>query len=93
MAWQHALHRVFVFGKPLTISREYFKELGATYAAYSLSFVLMPILAEGFIFSSQFVLKSAANQAGIKLVAFWFALILTGILNFFTVSAVFKNTQ
>ena len=57
-----------------------------------MSFVLMPVIAESFIFCAQLAYKSAA-ASHIKLAAFWFSLILTGILNFFTVNAVFKHSK
>ncbi len=91
MAWQHALHRVVVFGKTLHVTPEYMKELGATYVAYSLSFILMPVIAEGFIFGVHLVFLE--HQSWTKLAAFWVALVLTGVLNFFTVSAVFRNSK
>ncbi len=69
------------------------KELGATYVAYSLSFVLMPVIAEAFIFGVHRIFNAVEYQAWTKLAAFWVALILTGVLNFFTVSAVFRNSK
>jgi hypothetical protein len=92
VAWQHALHRLLVFGKSLSISREYFTELGSTYLAYSLSFVLMPLIAESFIAFAQLAWKAAA-PAQVKAAAFWVSLGLTGVLNYFTVTAVFNRSK
>ena len=82
-----------VFDKSLSISRDYLKELGATYVAYSLSFVLMPVLAECFVLCAQQGDPSTSHRVAIKLASFWFALLVTGVLNLFTVSAVFKRSK
>ncbi len=87
------MHRVVVFGKSLHVTQEYMKELGATYVAYSLSFVLMPVIAEAFIFGAHRVFSAVEHQARTRMAAFWVALVLTGVLNFFTVSAVFRNSK
>jgi len=96
VSWQHAFHRVLVYGKDLHVDAGYMRELGGIYAAYSAAFVLNPFITEGVIVLGKWYLAQAnllhlqnwLNPAG-----FVGSLVLTGILNFFTVSAVFDASS
>ena len=46
VVWQHAFHRILVYGKPLELNALYFKELAGIYVAYGLAFILNPIITE-----------------------------------------------
>jgi len=49
VVWQHALHRLLVYGKALELNALYFKELAGVYVAYGLAFILNPIITEACI--------------------------------------------
>lgn len=49
VVWQHALHRVLVYGKSLNLNKVYFKELVGIYMAYAIAFVLNPLITEACI--------------------------------------------
>jgi len=75
--WQHALHRYLVFGA----SGSYWWSLFGTYAAYTLSLIVSSAL--------NFVLVTHLNVY--HRYAFGLTLVITGILNFFTVRSAFKS--
>lgn len=49
VVWQHAFHRILVYGKALELNALYFKELAGIYVAYGLAFVLNPVITEACI--------------------------------------------
>ena len=49
VVWQHALHRILVYGKSIKLNSVYFKELAGTYMAYGVAFVLNPLITESCI--------------------------------------------
>lgn len=53
VVWQHALHRILVYGKGIEINALYWKELFGIYMAYGIAFILNPIITEGCIAMGQ----------------------------------------
>ncbi len=49
VVWQHALHRILVYGKSIQLNSVYFKELAGIYMAYGVAFVLNPLITESCI--------------------------------------------
>jgi hypothetical protein len=49
VVWQHALHRILVYGKSIKLNSVYFKELAGIYMAYGVAFVLNPLITESCI--------------------------------------------
>jgi hypothetical protein len=49
VVWQHALHRILVYGKGVELSVPYLKELMGIYMAYIVSFILNPMITEACI--------------------------------------------
>jgi len=93
VSWQHALHRVLVYGKDLHVDAGYMRELGGIYAAYSAAFVLNPFITEGVILLGKRYIESAGLlhlKGWLNPIGFAGSLVITGVLNFFTVSAVFE---
>lgn len=96
VTWQHALHRIVVYGKGLNLSPAYFRELAGIYGAYSIALVLNPFITEGVVKAGQaHILHTGALglEQYLKPSGFVVSLVLTGILNFFTVSAVFEASE
>ncbi|EKX40925.1 hypothetical protein GUITHDRAFT_164505, partial [Guillardia theta CCMP2712] len=96
VSWQHALHRVLVYGKDLQINAIYLKELAGIYMAYSIAFVLNPMITEGCIgLGKMYIAQTGASWLfkWLNPLGFLASLLLTGLLNFFTVSAVFEKTS
>eukprot|EP00277_Geminigera_cryophila_P002850 CAMPEP_0179426442 /NCGR_PEP_ID=MMETSP0799-20121207/12739_1 /TAXON_ID=46947 /ORGANISM="Geminigera cryophila, Strain CCMP2564" /LENGTH=317 /DNA_ID=CAMNT_0021201191 /DNA_START=129 /DNA_END=1082 /DNA_ORIENTATION=+ len=96
VVWQHALHRLLVYGKSLQLNALYFKELAGIYMAYSIAFILNPLITEGCIsLGKEHIVKTGATYLSSWLHpgAFLVALFVTGTVNFFTVSAVFDKAE
>mmetsp|Transcript_21059 Transcript_21059/g.50018 ORF Transcript_21059/g.50018 Transcript_21059/m.50018 type:complete len:314 (+) Transcript_21059:217-1158(+) len=96
VSWQHALHRVLVYGKDLKVDAGYMRELGGVYAAYSAAFVLNPFITEGVIMLGRRYLTSSGMlhlSGWLNPIGFVGSLFITGVLNFFTVSAVFDASS
>ena len=81
VVWQHALHRVLVYGKSLTLNKLYFKELVGIYMAYAIAFILNPLITEACIaFGKAHIAKTGATHlvSWLHPGAFIAALIVTG---------------
>jgi len=76
IVWQHSLHRYLVFGA----TGNYWKTLMWTYVSYTLSLVLSSVL--NYVLADQLSLNHR--------IAFVLTLLLTGILNFFTLKSAFE---
>jgi len=84
IVWQHYLHGVLVFGgAPRFLSFQYFKSLGKTYLAYSLSILLSSVINDFLV-----------AWIGLEHTLAWVATVVaTGILNYFTVKEAFKSAD
>jgi len=94
--WQHALHRILVYGKNLKLNALYFKELAGIYMAYGIAFILNPLITEGVLaLGKDHIAKTGATYLSSWLHpgAFLAALLVTGCINFFTVGAVFDKAE
>lgn len=96
VVWQHALHRILVYGKNIKLNKLYFKELAGIYMAYGVAFVLNPLITEGCItMGKAHIAQTGATEltSWLHPGAFMAALVVTGAVNFFTVSAVFDKAE
>lgn len=76
--WQHSLHRHLVFGT----TTPYFRSLIWTYISYTLSIVLSSII------NDQLVSRMGVHHR----VAFGLTLVITGVINYFTLKNAFQPT-